>query len=116
MLTMATLRSSYMDSRQYPLPLTSRSRPAALLSRLWLSSPPLAAVGMLMLFVACASVVGLLVDPRIITGAPAWLKPLKFAISTAVYSLTLAWFFTFLRGWPRFGGVVGCTTAIWSGW
>jgi hypothetical protein len=101
-----------MDSRQYPLPLTSRSRPAALLSRLWLSSPPLAAVGMLMLFVACASVVGLLVDPRIITGAPAWLKPLKFAMSTAVYSLTLAWIFTFLPEWPRVRRVVGWTTAI----
>ena len=65
-----------------------------------------------MLVVAGASLVGMLVDPRIITGAPAWLKPFKFAISTAVYSLTLAWIFTFLPDWPRVRRVVGWTTAI----
>jgi hypothetical protein len=65
-----------------------------------------------MILVAGASIVGLLVDPRIITGAPAWLKPLKFAISTAVYSLTLAWIFESLPDWPRVRRVVGWTTAI----
>jgi hypothetical protein len=79
---------------------------------LWRTSPPLTAVGALMLVVAVASVVGLLVDPRIITGAPAWLKPFKFAVSTAVYSLTLAWIFGFLPDWPRVRRVVGWTTAI----
>jgi hypothetical protein len=61
---------------------------------------------------AGASVVGMLVDPRVITGAPAWLKPFKFAISTAVYSLTLAWIFGWLSDWPRVRRVVGWTTAI----
>jgi hypothetical protein len=65
-----------------------------------------------MLVVASISVAGILVDPRIITGAPAWLKPLKFAISTAVYSLTLAWIFGWLTDWPRVRRVVGWTTAI----
>jgi len=32
---------------------------------------------------------GLLLDERVITGAPAWLKPCKFAFSTSVYSFTL---------------------------
>ena len=65
-----------------------------------------------MLVVAGASVVGMLVDPRIITGAPAWLKPFKFAVSTAIYSLTLAWIFGWLPDWPRVRRVVGWTTAI----
>jgi hypothetical protein len=65
-----------------------------------------------MLVVACASLVGIFVDPRMIAGAPAWLKPFKFAISTAVYSLTLAWIFTWLSDWPRVRRVVGWTTAI----
>jgi hypothetical protein len=65
-----------------------------------------------MFVVACASLVGLLVDPRIITGAPAWMKPFKFAVSTAVYSLTLAWIFGWLTDWPRVRRVVGWTTAI----
>jgi hypothetical protein len=85
---------------------------AALFERLWRSSPPLTAVGVLMVGAAVASGVGLLVDPRIITGAPAWLKPLKFAISTAIYSLTLAWIFGWLSDWPRVRRFVGWTTAI----
>jgi len=42
----------------------------------------------------------------------AWLKPFKFAISTAIYSLTLAWIFEWLSDWPRARRVVGWTTAI----
>ena len=57
------------------------------------------------------SVIGLLVDPRVITGAPAWLKPAKFAISTAIYMLTLAAIFTQLPQWPRTRRVVGWVTA-----
>ena len=70
------------------------------------------AVGLLMIVVAVASVIGVVADPRIIMGARAWLKPLKFAISTAVYSLTLAWVFGYLMDWPRMRRVVGWTTAI----
>ena len=55
--------------------------------------------------------VGLLLDPRIITGAPAWLKPLKFAVSTAIYAFTLAWVFTYLPDWPRTRRIVGAGTA-----
>jgi hypothetical protein len=101
-----------MDSTQHASPFTASSRARALFDRLWHASPPLIAVGILMLVVACPSLVGIFVDPRIITGAPAWLKPFKFAISTAVYSLTLAWIFTWLSDWPRVRRVVGWTTAI----
>jgi hypothetical protein len=84
----------------------------ALLYRLWRGSPPLTVVGLLMVVVAGGSLVGLLVDPRIITGAPAWLKPLKFAISTAIYSLTLAWIYGWLQDWPRVRRIAGWTTAV----
>ena len=77
----------------------------------WHASP-LVVVGTLMLVVAAASLVAMLVDPRVITGAPAWLKPFKFAISTAIYSLTVAWIFIWLMEWPRVRRVVGWTTAI----
>jgi hypothetical protein len=88
------------------------ARVGAVLDRLWHTSPPLTAVGVLMLVVAGASLVGMLVDPRVITGAPAWLKPFKFAVSTAVYSLTLAWIFGWLSGWRRVRRLVGWTTAV----
>jgi hypothetical protein len=101
-----------MNSIQRGVPFSAGTRSAAWLSRLWHASQPLTAVGTLMLVVAGASLVGILVDPRIITGAPAWLKPFKFAISTAIYSLTLAWIFRWLVDWPRVRRVVGWTTAI----
>jgi hypothetical protein len=37
------------------------------------------------------SLIGLVVDDRVITGAPAWLKPAKFGASTAIYLLTMTW-------------------------
>jgi hypothetical protein len=101
-----------MDSTQRAAPWAAGARPAALLDLLWRASPPLTVVGLLMLVVAVASLVGILVDPRIITGAPAWLKPFKFAVSTAVYSLTLAWVFGSLSDRPRVRRVVGWTTAV----
>lgn len=53
----------------------------------------------------------MLADPRVIEGAPAWLKPLKFAVSTAIYSVTLAWILTFLPEWPRLARRAGTLTA-----
>ena len=47
-------------------------------------------MGLAMIPVFLFTLVGLAVDPRAITGAPAWLKPAKFAISSAIYGLTLA--------------------------
>src|ERR1041384_403689 len=84
----------------------------SMLARLWHNSRPLTAVGSLMAVVAVPSLLGIFVDPRIITGAPAWLKPFKFAVSTAIYSLTLAWIFGWLPDWPRVRRRVGWTTAI----
>lgn len=101
-----------MNSTQHAVPFTTGNRAPGLMDRLWYASPPLTGAGILMIVVAGASLVGMLVDPRIISGAPAWLKPFKFAISTAVYSLTLAWIFTFLSERARVRRVVGWTTAI----
>jgi hypothetical protein len=36
-------------------------------------------------------------DPREITGAPAWLKPLKFFVSSAIYSFSLRWVIPSMR-------------------
>ena len=44
-----------------------------------------------MVVLIVVSAVGLIVDDRVLLGAPIWLKPLKFAISFAIYSVTLAW-------------------------
>ena len=51
-------------------------------------SPSLVGIFLAMLVLAAVAVAGLFLDPRLITGAPGRLKPLKFAVSTAIYALT----------------------------
>ncbi len=56
----------------------------------------------LMLFVsamavlAVVSAVGVAADPRVLTGVPIWLKPLKFSVSFVLYGITLAWMLALL--------------------
>jgi hypothetical protein len=45
---------------------------------------------------AAVALVGIFVDPRILTGVPIWLKPFKFAISLAIYGITIAWMLSLL--------------------
>ena len=54
------------------------------------------------------------VDDRVLLGAPLWLKPLKFAISLALYSATLAWMLGQLRerALQRAGWVVAVAGAV----
>jgi hypothetical protein len=83
----------------------------SLLSRLWRTDPLLTGTGLFLLALLLPFGLGVWLDPRIITGAPAWLKPLKFAISTGLYCLTLAWVFGYLTEWPRLRAIVGRGTA-----
>jgi len=80
--------------------------------RLWRASRPLTAVGVVMLAVFAASLAAMAVDGSRILGQPTWLKPSKFAISSAVYAFTLAWIFTFLPGRRRLTAIVGRITAV----
>ena len=85
--------------RSHRQPFTpERSGPLALLRRSWALNAPLTLLGILMGGTLLAALVGLVVDPRVITGAPAWLKPAKFAISVAVYSFTFVYLLQFVRG------------------
>jgi hypothetical protein len=83
-----------------------------MVSRFWKGSAPLTATGLLMLVVLMGAVIGLAVDPRMVAGAPAWLKPAKFAVSIAIYTFTLAWIFSLIPEWPRTRRIVGWTTAV----
>src|SRR4051794_6781361 len=103
MLTMATSTEDGMSTMQ-----TLRRQ----LERLWRTSPPLAATGILMLAALAASLVAMAVDHRTILGAPAWLKPAKFAVSSAIYAFTVAWIFTFIPARRRLTAIVGWITAL----
>jgi hypothetical protein len=52
---------------------------------------PLLWLAAAMAVVSVGAVLGLVVDPRTVTGAPLWAKPLKFALSVGIYAVTLAW-------------------------
>ena len=80
--------------------------------RLYTTDAPLTITGVLMAAALIPALAGLWLDPRVITGAPAWLKPAKFAMSTAIYVLTLAWIFTYLPEWVRTRRIVGWATAV----
>lgn len=88
------------------------NRTKTAIAPLWRGSAPMTVAGLLMLGMFVLAIVGLAVDPRLVTGAPVWLKPAKFAISTAIYMLTLAWVMTLLPEWPRTRRVVGWLTAM----
>jgi hypothetical protein len=62
---------------------------------------PLTATALLMLGLLGVFVAGLWLDPRMLLGAPLWLKPAKFAASIAIYCLTLVWVFGFIPAQVR---------------
>src|ERR1700758_3673963 len=92
--------------------LTFRKEHMKYIKQLWQINAPLTATGLTMLPALAMAVLGLLLDPRIITGAPAWLKPAKFALSIAIYVFTLAWIFGKIPEWVKTRRMVGWVTAI----
>lgn len=62
---------------------------------------PLVFVGLLMVPLLLLNLAGLVIDPRLVTGASVWLKPAKFATSTILYCLTLAWILSTMSPLPR---------------
>jgi hypothetical protein len=68
--------------------------------------------GFLMLLDMFLCIAGLIADPSIVSGAPTWLKPLKFAISTCLFSFTLAFLIGRLKRTRRFAAPIGSFMAI----
>ncbi|TDP98649.1 MULTISPECIES: hypothetical protein [unclassified Leifsonia] len=73
---------------------------------------PLMTVAALMIVSTIVCLVGLLVDPRQITGMEAWAKPLKFSLSILLYSVTWAWLIAHLPKWHRIAHAAGTVVAV----
>ncbi|MFI7099602.1 hypothetical protein ACIBK8_09610 [Streptomyces sp. NPDC050161] len=86
--------------------------PGAMLRRAWLVNRPLTATGVLMAALLVATSAGVLLDLRAITGQPAWAKPSRFALSICLYSFTLLWLLTFVRGHDRLVRLVSLVTGV----
>ncbi|WP_405628983.1 hypothetical protein [Streptomyces sp. NBC_01174] len=65
-----------------------------------------------MAVMAVVAAVGILVDDRVLAGAPIWAKPFKFALSFVVYALGLAWLLTLLTRGRRLGRSAGTVVAL----
>ncbi|MBW4700726.1 MULTISPECIES: hypothetical protein [unclassified Micromonospora] len=52
---------------------------------------PLMVLSVAAAVLAVVTAVGVVVDGRVLTGVPIWLKPFKFSVSFALYAATLAW-------------------------
>ncbi len=72
----------------------------------------------LMLFAAFAALVtmvaavGLVVDDRMLVGAPIWAKPCKFAFSFGLYAVTWAWMMSLQKRHVKLGHRLGTIAAI----
>ncbi|CCH29176.1 hypothetical protein ABZ816_38615 [Actinosynnema sp. NPDC047251] len=74
--------------------------------------PPLVLFTLLMTAATVVSLVGLVVDDRILVGSPIWFKPFKFGISLALYGATLAWMLTFTTRLRRTTWWAGTVVAV----
>jgi len=82
-----------------------------LLRRALAANPALTILAATMLITFVATLLGIFVDHRVITGAPAWLKPAKFAISVSIYCFTFVWMLGFVENRPRLVRLVANVTA-----
>jgi hypothetical protein len=67
----------------------------------YVASPALTVLGFVMAADLVFCIAGLAVDHRLITGAPAWLKPAKFALSTMIAAWSFAFCIASTGIWPR---------------
>ncbi len=76
---------------------------------------PLMLVSGFMALLMVVSVVGLIADDRSLLGVPIWLKPFKFAVSFAIYSLTLSWMLSLPHKGSRWTWWLGTILAVGGG-
>lgn len=73
---------------------------------------PLVVTAALCALALVAAVAGLALDDRTLIGRPVWLKPAKFALSIAVYAVTLAWLLSLLVRWRHTGWWLGTAVSV----
>ena len=99
-------------NEENPMTRVLTAQPVSVIRRLWRVHAPLTVSALVTALVTVFFVVGVLADSRVITGAPAWLKPAKFSVSITLYSLTLVWTLGFIEGRKRLVNVLGWTVVV----
>ena len=96
-VSLAREMSAVPARRNSEVGLQSDDSAKTLLQRAWSNNRPLSTLGVVMILVFLGTLAGILLDHRVITGAPAWLKPAKFAISVSIYCFTFVWLLGFVE-------------------
>jgi Domain of unknown function (DUF4281) len=99
-------------STETKLGLSEGNLGRAFLRRAWRTNWPLTVLGVVMVLVFLTTLAGILLDRRVITGAPAWLKPAKFALSVSVYCFTFVWLLGFVKTWPGLARFAANVTVV----
>ncbi|HAJ36366.1 MAG TPA: hypothetical protein DCL15_11805 [Chloroflexi bacterium] len=92
--------------------LTTPGSAGTLLQRAWRFNRPLALAIFFHLALTPLLLIALFVDPRMISGVNGWIKPLKFAVSGAIYGATFLWLLTFVRGRVRLVQTIATITGV----
>ncbi|MBX5480862.1 MAG: DUF4281 domain-containing protein [Myxococcaceae bacterium] len=102
---------SYVTVRE-AVALVRREGPVrTLVLRLWGTSRPLTLTAAVHLVLLGVFLFGIAADHRRLLGEPVWVKPAKFAASIALYTSTLAWMLSYVRGRRRAVQAVGQITS-----
>jgi hypothetical protein len=83
-----------------------------ILRRAWTFNWPLTLTVIINLALVPLVVAAMFLDPKVITGANAWVKPLKFTVSAAVYAATFLWLLTLVQGRRRWVQAAANVTAF----
>lgn len=78
----------------------------------WSENRPMAILGIGSLFFFALALVGFIIDPTTVLNEPAWIKPMKFGISTVFYAFTFLWMLTYVEGRKRMVSIVSWATSI----
>lgn len=91
---------------------TPIGHPRALFNQLWQTAPFLTAVSIAH-FVMAIILIGLLpFDNRTILNEAVWIKPIKFTLSTAIYTATIAWLLSYITHRPWIKRLVAGSTGL----
>jgi hypothetical protein len=80
--------------------------------RMWAFNKLLTLTALLYTILIPVYIVAAILDPQLITNVPAFVKPLKFIISTAVYTATFVWLLTLVDGHKRWVQIAANVTAL----
>ncbi len=82
-----------------------------MLQQIYNNDPAMTTLAFVLLALCVPCVAGIFLDTRQLNGAPVWMKPGKFAVSIAIYLLSIAFMRGYLRIWPEWVAVAsGATT------